>query len=103
MKTEMFGYVPGGYARILDAFTRLLAEEGVVIEPGQPSRLAGGLAVETRSGASAFDRIDLSCAAGRQDLPGPERRGTAENRGSRVQRSDLRVGAAAANHSADTT
>ena len=67
MKTEMFGYVPGGYARILDAFTRLLAEEGVVIETGQPveriRRLAGGLAVETRTGAHAFDRVVVTSAA----------------------------------------
>src|SRR5512147_1140727 len=67
MKTEMFGYVPGGYARILDAFTRLLAAEGVAIETGQPveriRRLAGGLAVETRSGARALDRVVVTSAA----------------------------------------
>ncbi|MGE5442181.1 MAG: FAD-dependent oxidoreductase, partial [Bacteroidota bacterium] len=52
---------------MLDAFTRLLAEEGVVIETGQPveriCRLAGGLAVETRSGARAFDRVVVTSAA----------------------------------------
>jgi protoporphyrinogen oxidase len=83
MKTEMFGYVPGGYARILDAFTRLLAEEGVVIETGQPveriRRLTGGLVVETRSGARQFDRVVVTSAAPLaakicQDLSEEERR-----------------------------
>ncbi len=33
MKTEMFGYVPGGYARVLDAFTSRLRSMGVELMP----------------------------------------------------------------------
>lgn len=34
LKKEMFGYVPGGYARILKAFEDLLLDEGVEINTG---------------------------------------------------------------------
>jgi protoporphyrinogen oxidase len=34
LKKEMFGYVPGGYARILETFSRVLAEEGVELRLG---------------------------------------------------------------------
>lgn len=35
-KKEMFGYVPGGYARILDRWTDWLTERGVRLLPGHP-------------------------------------------------------------------
>ena len=35
-KKEMFGYVPGGYARILDRFCEFLTERGVRLLPGHP-------------------------------------------------------------------
>ena len=35
-KKEMFGYVPGGYARILDRWTDWLAQRGVRLLPGHP-------------------------------------------------------------------
>ena len=34
MKKEMFGYVPGGYARILERFSDMLREEGVELRLG---------------------------------------------------------------------
>ncbi len=37
-KTEMFGYVPGGYARILERFQRLLEQRDVKFRLGQPVR-----------------------------------------------------------------
>ncbi|MEZ6088162.1 MAG: NAD(P)/FAD-dependent oxidoreductase [Pirellulaceae bacterium] len=36
MKTEMFGYVPGGYARILDRFTAVLSQQGIELRSNQP-------------------------------------------------------------------
>ena len=67
MKTEMFGYVPGGYARILDGFSRLLAKEGVHIRTGQPvqriRKVDQGLQVETSSASLAFDRVVVTSAA----------------------------------------
>lgn len=38
MKTEMFGYLPGGYARMLDTFSRQLFGERVFLKAGQPIR-----------------------------------------------------------------
>jgi protoporphyrinogen oxidase len=67
MKTEMFGYVPGGYSRILEGFARLLAEEGVRIETGQPveriRKLASGLQIETPTTTRLFDRVVVTSAA----------------------------------------
>ncbi|MFK8048444.1 MAG: NAD(P)/FAD-dependent oxidoreductase [Halioglobus sp.] len=36
MKTEMFGYVPGGYARVIDALSQKLTEAGVEILTAAP-------------------------------------------------------------------
>jgi protoporphyrinogen oxidase len=36
MKTEMFGYVPGGYARILDTLQTFLSNRGIRFLPGHP-------------------------------------------------------------------
>jgi protoporphyrinogen oxidase len=33
LKKEMFGYLPGGYARMLDRFTQVLGEQGVILKP----------------------------------------------------------------------
>ena len=35
LKKEMFGYVPGGYARVLERFAELLRAEGVTLELGR--------------------------------------------------------------------
>jgi protoporphyrinogen oxidase len=50
LKKEMFGYVPGGYARILDRFATVLRDRGVVIRCAASvdhigSTAAGGLRV----------------------------------------------------------
>jgi protoporphyrinogen oxidase len=50
LKKEMFGYVPGGYARILDRFATVLRDRGVVIRCAATvdhveSTAAGGLRV----------------------------------------------------------
>ena len=38
MKTELFGYVPGGYARIIERFEQALQQEHVTCRLGQPVR-----------------------------------------------------------------
>ena len=66
MKREMFGYVPGGYARILGRFGERLAEAGVGIELSAPveaiERRADGLAVTTPKGTHTFDRVVVTAA-----------------------------------------
>jgi protoporphyrinogen oxidase len=68
-KTEMFGYVPGGYARILERFGTRLAAEGVRVELGRGATRVepipgGGLVVEFKDGLrQAFDRVVATMAA----------------------------------------
>lgn len=61
LKKEMFGYLPGGYARTLSAFEGLLRELGVDIRLGAPvetvRRGDGGVQVTTRSATDLFDRV----------------------------------------------
>ena len=70
LKKEMFGYVPGGYARVLARFGERLREDGVRVELGQPvarvePAAGGGLTVERRaSGArTRFDEVVVTAAA----------------------------------------
>ena len=63
LKREMFGYVPGGYARILERFAQVLEAEGVEIECGAAVREVrsnhdGTVRVEYGEAQSAeFDRV----------------------------------------------
>jgi protoporphyrinogen oxidase len=63
LKKEMFGYVPGGYGRILDRFAEVLAGEGVAVRTGHAAeRIApapgGGIRVEFRNGGQeTFDQV----------------------------------------------
>jgi protoporphyrinogen oxidase len=62
LKKEMFGYVPGGYARILGRFAEVLAAEGVTIRAGHAAeRIApatAGVHIEFRDGsADTFDQV----------------------------------------------
>lgn len=68
LKKEMFGYVPGGYARILGRFAQVLADEGVEIRTGcAASRIAaapgGGVRVEFEGGAETFDQAVVTVPA----------------------------------------
>lgn len=69
LKKEMFGYVRGGYARILDRFTEVLREEGVAIELRAPAARVvrdreGKIEVEYGSGRKGrFDRVVLTVPA----------------------------------------
>lgn len=64
LKREMFGYVPGGYARIVERFAERLRDKGVKIMTNTPVKSIydrdGRPVVETADGASAFDRVVLT-------------------------------------------
>ncbi len=67
LKKEMFGYVPGGYARILERFAELLAREGVRTELGRAvakvEPVAGGVALEWAGGTrQTFDQVVVTAA-----------------------------------------
>lgn len=67
LKTEMFGYVPGGYARVLDCFAERLENVGVRVELGRPGRKItqnGGLKLELSDGCREnFDHIIVTAPA----------------------------------------
>jgi protoporphyrinogen oxidase len=69
MKTELFGYVPGGYARIVERFERLLRQErvscnvGLAVKEISPTNL-GKLRIVRDDGESAnFDQVVVTTAA----------------------------------------
>jgi protoporphyrinogen oxidase len=69
LKREMFGYVRGGYARVLDAFTKKLRADGVRLCTGRPVAAvrrtdAGRLLVEGKEGSGEeFDQVVLTLPA----------------------------------------
>jgi len=69
LKKEMFGYVPGGYARILARFAQTLAGEGVQIRLRHAVRrvegiAGGGVRAEFANGARhGFDQVVLTLPA----------------------------------------
>jgi protoporphyrinogen oxidase len=67
MKTEMYGYLPGGYARILDRFAQHLCAAGARIEVASPvqsiERIDGRLRVTTAKGQEDYDRVVVTAAA----------------------------------------
>ena len=71
MQKEMFGYVPGGYGRILECLIQRLKAGGVVLKAGAPvtSVVPGGLpgpaglVVKSGEGVQCFDRVVNTCAA----------------------------------------
>jgi protoporphyrinogen oxidase len=65
MKKEMFGYVPGGYARVLERFGEVLQSEGVELRTGcRVSSVAaepdGQVLVQSNRGSRWFDRVVLT-------------------------------------------
>lgn len=66
LKKEMFGYMSGGYARILDAFTQQLIDEGVDVRVDSATRLVqstgvGTVMVEAADRSrSEFDKVVLT-------------------------------------------
>ncbi len=68
LKKEMFGYMPGGYARILERFEQVLRDGGVRIEPSQPvetlQATRHGVDITFRSGLrERFDRVVITTPA----------------------------------------
>lgn len=68
MKKEMFGYVRGGYARVLDRFEESLRNAGVEIQTGRPVKNVtwgpDGLQVGFLNGETeSFDRVAVTAAA----------------------------------------
>ena len=69
LKKELFGYVPGGYARVLARFAEMLEAEGVTLCPGHSARRVealptGQVRVAFADGRRAtFDRVVLTMAA----------------------------------------
>jgi protoporphyrinogen oxidase len=66
-KQEMFGYVSGGYARVLETLGDRLHRAGVVLETGQPVSAivtgASGFDVTTGGAVRRFDRVVNTCAS----------------------------------------
>jgi protoporphyrinogen oxidase len=69
LKKELFGYLPGGYARFLKCFGEALAETGVTIQLGDRATQVkqidtGVLQIQFQNGASAtFDQVVITTAA----------------------------------------
>jgi protoporphyrinogen oxidase len=68
LKTEMFGYVPGGYARILERFGALLKQSGVDVRTGvgvaSLSGADGAVEVQLREGGlESYDHVVVTTAA----------------------------------------
>ncbi len=69
LKKEMFGYLPGGYGRILEAFSDRLSRAGVDLRPGTGVRSvrsspSGGVTVTCEAGPPLqFDRALLTVAS----------------------------------------
>jgi protoporphyrinogen oxidase len=68
LKKEMFGYVPGGYDRIMTRFAETLGAAGVRIELGAPvsavrMREGGGLTIERAGRAEHVDDVVVTLAA----------------------------------------
>jgi protoporphyrinogen oxidase len=68
-KTELFGYVPGGYARVIQRFAEFLGRSGVNCRVGKPVNEISGttdgrVQVETRGEpAEIFDQVVVTAAA----------------------------------------
>lgn len=69
MKRELFGYVEGGYGRVLEALNRHVTGRGVTVRCGSPAyevRQAGdGVVVRGPRGEEAYDQAVLTVPAGR--------------------------------------
>ena len=67
LKKEMFGYVPGGYARVFERFGEVLAARGVKVELGTSvraiRRTETGLRIETSTGDLDVDGAVVTLAA----------------------------------------
>lgn len=69
LKKEMFGYVHGGYARVLERFSAVLRQHNVTLKLGQAASVVepsadGGVRLQRHNGAEEhFDQVILTVAA----------------------------------------
>ena len=68
LKKEMFGYLPGGYGRMLQRFAEVLAQAGVHVRPGCPIQKIcpdqGQVTVKLQSGElHTFDNVVVTTAS----------------------------------------
>ena len=67
LKKEMFGYVPGGYARVFDGMAATLRADGVKLVLGSPVRAVrrdgDSLAVDTDTGIERFEEVVVTANA----------------------------------------
>ena len=69
LKKEMFGYLPGGYGRMLDCFASTLREEGVEIRSGMAAQLVeptggGGACIAFAGGEhESFDQVVMTMSS----------------------------------------
>ena len=70
LKKELFGYLPGGYSRILDSFTSKLASSGVELRPGQAvtkvesDAQSGKVNITVNSEVKSYDQVVLTVPSG---------------------------------------
>jgi protoporphyrinogen oxidase len=69
MKRELFGYVEGGYGRVLAALNRHVAARGVTVRCGSPvyevRQAEGAVVIRGPRGEEAYDQAVLTVPAGR--------------------------------------
>ncbi|MGI9430855.1 MAG: FAD-dependent oxidoreductase [Myxococcota bacterium] len=79
---EQLGWIPGGYARVLERFESALRESGVTLRVGTPvasiERAGGGVVVRTDAGEETFERAVVTLTPSRAaaictSLPEPAR------------------------------
>ncbi len=68
LKREMFGYVRGGYARVLARFAEVLGEKGVTFNLNSPvervARNENGISVISKGDKKIFDKVIITCTPG---------------------------------------
>jgi protoporphyrinogen oxidase len=67
LRSERLGYVPGGYARVVERYAAALNDAGVKIHVSAPvrrvRRAGAGLQVQLADGSETFDRVVVTTAA----------------------------------------
>ena len=70
LKKELFGYLPGGYGRILENYTQKLASAGVELRPGHAVKsvtadsMSKDIIVDVNDGQERFDQVVLTVPSG---------------------------------------
>lgn len=66
LKTELFGYIEGGYERMLTRFAAILTEHGVALRTSSPVQqiraAGGGFAVATGGASETYDKVVVTAS-----------------------------------------